>query len=256
MHIEERLEFIDSLAPLPIKPTPRIGVFSTTIETPPHDPAKAAATVLPNTIDVYMPKTPQQIIDDVDLCKLAMQLEATRKYPDDSQLFQWFNFYVDGLSKLGWTISSRSFQDVTIQQTGLTMDQVALNIAKDLIGADAAQMLAKVGKLAVETVKESPDAIKIFEKEKKLGAQTKFDIAPVWVDGSGKANMLLNCISLDARESKTGILFWKSTKKSTTVKTGAVRTSLDNTTFSAIRGALRAKFNAQAEEFIASLGDF
>ncbi|BFT60978.1 hypothetical protein [Pseudomonas moorei] len=256
MHIEERLEFIDSLAPLPIKPTPRIGAFSTAIETPPHDPAKAAATVLPNTIDVYMPGTPQQIIDDVDLCKLIMQNDATKLYPAESQLSEWYEHYVKGLSILGWSISNKSFQEVTIERTGLTIDQVALDIAKGLIGADAAQTLARVGKLAVETLLKSPGAIDIFEKDKKLGVQTKFDIAPVWVDESGKANMILNCISLDARESKTGILLWKSTKKSTTVKTGAVRIDLNNKTFSDIRGALRDKYKTNAEKFIASLGDF
>lgn len=255
MHIEERFEFIDSLAPLPIDTTPKIRAFST-IETPPHDPDKATATVLPNTIDVYMPGTPQQIIDDVDLCKLIMQNDATKLYPAESQLFEWYKHYVKGLSKLGWSISNKSFQEVTIQRTGLTIDQVALDIAKGLIGADAAQTLARVGKLAVDTLQKSPGAIEIFEKDKKLGAQTKFDIAPVWVDDNGKANMVLNCISLDARESKTGVLFWKSTKKSTTVKSGAVRIDLNNETFSAIRGALRAKFNKEAEKFIESLGDF
>jgi hypothetical protein len=67
---------------------------------------------------------------------------------------------------------------------------------------------------------------------------------------------VLNCISLDARESKRGILFWKSTSQSTTLKTGAVRTYLDRSVFSDLRGSLYKKFSDAGNKFIQDLPDF
>jgi hypothetical protein len=211
---------------------------------------------MPDTINAYFPGVSQQIIDDVNLCKLVMQRAATAKFPDNKQLFEWFKYYTDGLSSLGWAIQNKSIQEVTIRRVGLTIDQVALEVAKGMLGADAAVTLSKVAKQAVETVQNTPRAIDIFNSSSKTGAEIKYDIAPVWVDNHGQANMVVNCISLDARESTRGILFWKSTKQSTAVKTGAVRLYIDNNIFSGLRAKLISKYSAAASKFIDDLPDF
>ena len=260
MLLEQQLEFIDSLPSLtPLNP--RVAHFSAPVpgqleNKPEHDINKPTASVMPDTIDAFLPGVSQEIIDDVNLCKLVMQNAATKRFPDDKQLFEWYRYYVDGLSKLGWVTQNRSIQEVTIKRVGLTMDQVALEVAAGLIGSNAAQVLANVAKKAVEVVQKNPGAINIFEKDRKLGAQSKFDIAPVWLDNSGQPNMILNCIALDARECTRGILFWKSTRQSTTIKTGAVRTHLDIKSFSGIRDALYDKYQAERLKFIEDLPDF
>ena len=68
--------------------------------------------------------------------------------------------------------------------------------------------------------------------------------------------MVLNCIAMDARESTRGILFWKSTKQSTTIKSGAVRTYLDTKVFSGLRESLYEKFSENGKKFIDDLPDF
>lgn len=256
MLLEQRLEFIDSLPALPIITQRSAPVFSTLSNKPEHDIDKPTASVMPDTINAFLPGVSQEIIDDVNLCKLVMQNAATKRFPKDEQLFEWYRYYVDGLSNLGWVTQNRNIQEVTIKRVGLTMDQVALEVAAGLIGSNAAKILADVAKKAVEAVQKSPDAIKIFDRNYKLGTQAKFDIAPIWLDNGGQPNMVLNCISLDARESTRGILFWKSTRQSTTLKTGAVRTYLDTKTFSGLRGDLYRKFSESGKKFIDELPDF
>ncbi|MFJ2692009.1 hypothetical protein [Pseudomonas sp. NPDC087336] len=255
MHIEERLEFIDSLAPLPILKTRSFANFPDQYNAPPHDPNKPTASVMPDTIDAFLPGVSKQVIDDVNLCKLIMQNAADQRYPKDDQLFEWYKYYVDGLGKLGWVIQNKNLQEVTIKKIGLTMDQVALEIVAGLIGPNPAATLANVAKKAIEEVKKTPQAIQVFDKNSKLGTQAKFDIAPVWVDNSGMPNMILNCISLDARESSRGILFWKSTRQSTTIKSGAVRTYLDSKVFSRLSDMLYDKYTESGKKFIFDLPD-
>jgi hypothetical protein len=256
MHIEERLEFIDSLAPLPTLTTRSFGNFQGNIDTPPHDPSKPTASVMPDTIDAFLPGVSKKIIDDVNLCKLVMQNTADKLYPKENQLFEWYKCYVEGLSKLGWVIQAKNLQDITIRRTGLTMEQVALEVVASLIGPNPAATLANVAKKAIEEVQKTPGAVQIFDKNTRLGAQAKFDIAPVWVDNSGMPNMILNCISLDARESSRGVLFWKSTKQSTTIKSGAVHTYLDSKIFSGLSDTLYTKFTEAGKKFIVDLPDF
>jgi hypothetical protein len=256
MLLEQRLEFIDSLPTLPTITQRSLLAPSEFSEKPEHDINKPTASVMPDAINAFMPGVSQAIIDDVNLCKLVMQNAATKKFPEDAQLFEWYRYYVDGLSKLGWVTQNRNIQEVTIKKVGLTMDQVALEVAAGLIGANAAQILAGVAKKAVEAVQKDPGAIKIFDSHKKLGTQAKFDIAPVWLENGGQANMILNCISLDVRESTRGILFWKSTRQSTTIKSGAVRTYLDTKVFSGLRETLYNKYNESGKKFIDDLPDF
>ncbi|MGF6088432.1 hypothetical protein [Pseudomonas sp. 18173] len=256
MLLEQRLEFIDSLPAFPVITQRSLFSPDELSEKPVHDTNKPTASVMPDTIDAFLPGVSQDIIDDINLCKLVMQNAATKFFPEEAQLFEWYRYYVDGLSRLGWVTQNRNIQEVTIKRVGLTMDQVALEVTAGLIGGNAAQVLANVAKKAVETVQKNPGAIQIFERNTKLGTQAKFDIAPVWLDNGGQPNMVLNCISLDARESTRGILFWKSTRQSTTIKTGAVRTYLDTRVFSGLRGDLYNKFSNSGKKFIVDLPDF
>lgn len=256
MLLEQRLEFIDSLPAVSISQPRSTPVLSALLSNPEHDVNKPTASVMPDTINAYLPGVPQNTIDDVNLCKLVMQNAATKLFPEDAQLFEWYRYYVDGLSKLGWVTQSWNIQEVTIKRTGLTMDQVALEITAGLIGGNAAKVLADVAKKAVEVVQNSPGAIQIFDFNSKLGTQAKFDIAPIWLDDGGQPNMILNCISLDARESTRGILFWKSTRQSTTIKAGAVCTYLDAKVYSGLRDNLYKKYFDRASSFIDNLPDF
>ena len=107
MHIEERLEFIDSLAPLPILPTRSFGNFEDLPSLPPHDPDKPTTSVMPDTIDAFLPGVTEQTIADVNLCKLVMQNAADKKYPNEDQLFEWYKYYVGGPEQTGLGHSSQ-----------------------------------------------------------------------------------------------------------------------------------------------------
>lgn len=73
MHMEQRLEFIDSLPALPTSNfTPRVATF-----TPPIDPNKESGTVGPEMMNIYMAGVSEQNRKDVDNCKLLVQNAAS-----------------------------------------------------------------------------------------------------------------------------------------------------------------------------------
>jgi hypothetical protein len=255
MQIEQRLEFIDSLV-MPEIITPRsIEPYNSTINETPSDPNKNGASVLPDTINVYFAGVSQQNRDDVDACKLLMQNAATKMFPNDNQLIDWYKFYVNGLFNLGWAKQAHQLQDYTIKKTGLTMDAVALDVLTGLIG-NKALLFAELAGKAVDIIKGDQKYINIYERNLKVGQQTKFDIAPVWQDADGYATMILNCTSVDVRESTKGILWWKSTRQSTSVKSGAVQTYLSPRHFDPLRDAVYEKIGKAGKDFIGKLPDF
>lgn len=253
MHIEQRLEFIDSLV-MPDVITPySIKPFSSPTTETPIDPNKSGVGVSPGTINLFFEGVSEQNRKDVNACKVLMQNAASKMFPNDDQLVDWYKYYVDGLFKMGWAKQTYQMQDYTIKRTGLTMDAVALDVVAGLIG-NKAKLFAELSGKAVDTIKGDQQYISIYESNVKVGQQTKFDIAPVWQEANGYATMILNCTSVDVRESTRGILWWKSTRQSTTVKSGAVMTYLTEE-FEQLRSAVYAKNKKSALAFIDQLPD-
>lgn len=251
MNIEQRLEFINTLPPL--KPE-AIRSFLSLNETPtpPHDNNGPNGFVTPDSVNIFLPGFSESLISDINLCKLVMQNSADIEYPDTTQQFEWYKHYTKGLSDLGWTIQAKNLQDVTIKGINLTMDQVAIDVIKGLVGNNA-NLLTNLAKQAITAIQGDEKLITLFESNKKLGKQSKFDIAPAWLDSNGQANMVLNTIALDNQESTTSFLFWKTTKQSTTIKSGAMHIYLDNAIFDALRGELREVFLNEAKSKIRKL---
>lgn len=256
MYMEERLEFIESLAPLPTLTTRSFANLENEQGAVPHDVNKPTASVMPDTVNTFFPGISTQIINDVNLCKLVMQNAATKKYPKDEQLSDWYKYYVDGLSKLGWVIHDKQLKDVTIKKIGLTMDQIAVEIVAGLLGTQVASTLAHVAQKALVEVKKGPRTMEIFNSNKDTGKTQKFQIAPVFLDVSGQPNMVLNYVSMDAQESTQGILFLKSTSQSTSIKSGATRAYLDRQVFSRLSDSLYDKYTEAGKKYIIDLPDF
>ncbi|VVO16544.1 hypothetical protein [Pseudomonas fluorescens] len=252
MHMEQRLEFIELLpkpTPAPYR-TPRVASLI-----PPIDPSKESGTVGPEMMNVYLPGVAVQNREDVDNCKLLMQNAASQKYDPTKQLHEWYKFYTEGLSKLGWVTQAHQVKDITIKKTGLTMDAVAFEILQGLVGANAPRLLELAGK-AVSGIKDDQGLIDIYNRNTKVGHEAKFDISPVWQTSDGSPMMIFNCTSVDVSESSRGILWWKSTSQSTTVKSAATAAYLNVKVYDQIRASVLKKLGRAAEDFLEGIPGF
>lgn len=254
MHEEQTLEFIDRLVlPTVAKPRTRNAGLINTV--PPIDPTKNSATVGPELMNIYLPGVSAQNREDVDNCKLLMQNAATQLFDPRTQLIEWYNYYTKGLEKLGWIIQSSNFKNIEIKRVGLTMDGVLLEVLKGLLG-DRAGLLQQLSNKAVEHVKGNERLINVYNRNAKVGKETKFDISPVWQTAEGSPMMILNCTSVDVKESKRGILFWKSTTASTKVTSAAQATYLNTSFYNGIRASVIKKLNNAAEDFLEGIPGF
>lgn len=258
MHIEERLEFLDSLPEFPVQKhsTPRAFSAGTATNTDvPIDPSKESGTVGPDMLNIFIPGVSVQNREDVDNCKLLMQNAASQQYDMVKELHQWYQVYTEGLRKLGWTIQKIHAQDKIIRRVGLTMDAVAFDILQSLVGANAPR-LAQLTSKAVEGVKSQDGLIQIYERKASKGYEATFDISPVWQTAQGSPMMILSCTSVDVRESTRGILWWKSTRTSTTVKSQATPVYLNTVVYSRVRQGVLDKLGKAADDYLDSIPGF
>lgn len=251
MHLEQRLEFIDSLPSLP-KST--IRALANTPDSAPIDPSKSSGTIGPDMVNIYIPGVSEQNRTDVDYCKLLLQNAANKMFHPTEQMYEWYKYYTDSLATVGWITQSSQEKRVTINKTALTMDAVALEILQGFIGTNAPKLLQMAGK-AINTVKNDQGLVTIFERNKTTGHEARFDISPVWQTAEGNPMMVMSCSSIDVRESKRGVLWWKSTSQSTVVKSGAHAAYLNLNLYNELRSEIKAKVIGKSKEFLGTIPD-
>lgn len=251
MQLEERLDLIDSL---PSLPSWRIQAFSGSLYTEAVDPNKSSGTVGPDMLNIYLPGVSQQNRTDVDYCKLLVQNAANAKFHPTQQLYEWYKYYTDTLATLGWITQVSQTKNVTIKKTALTMDAVAFEILQGLLGPNVQKFPMLANKL-VNGVKNNQGLVTIFERNKTLGYEAKFEISPVWQTAEGGPAMVMCCNSIDVRESKGGILWWRSTSQSTAVKSGAHAAYLNMNIYDKMRGLVEEKVLGKAKTLLGTLPD-
>lgn len=253
MHIEERLEFVDSLPALPATTKPRS--FSATATPPAIDPTKESGTVGPEMMNIYMPGVSEQNREDVDNCKLLVQNAASQLYDPIKDLHRWYRYYVESLAKLGWVTQAFQTKNQIIKRSGLTMDVLAVHVLQGLVGANAPK-LAELASKAVEGVKANQGLVNIYNRKSNVGSDAKFDISPIWQTAQGSPMMVLNCNTLDVRESTRGVLFWKSTTQSTRIMTAAQASYLNVQVYDRVRYSVLDKLGQAAEEYLEGIPGF
>lgn len=253
MHLEQRLEFIDSLPALPAIIRPR--AFSANTADTAIDPNKESATVGPEMINVYMPGVSEQSREDVDNCKLLVQNAASQLYDPIKDLHRWYDYYIQSLAKLGWVTQAFQVKNQTIKSSGLTMDVLAVHVLQGLVGANAPK-LAQLAAIAVEGIKSDEGLINIYNRKANVGSDAKFDLSPVWQTSQGSPMMVLNCNTLNVRESTRGILFWKSTSQSTAIRTAAQASYLNLAVYERVRHSVLDKLGQAADDYLEGIPGF
>ena len=249
MHIEQRLELLDSLPPLPAASMPTIRAFAPEV---PIDPNKPSGTVGNEMVNLFMAGTGEQNRRDVNSCKQLVQHAATKLYDPQKELYQWYKYYVDTLQKLGWITQASQLTEQTIKRSGLTMDTVALYVMQGFVGANISKLAELAGK-GLAKIKQSDGLVDIYNGTANVGSDAKFDMSPIWETKEGYPMMILNCNTLNVRESSRGILWWKSTTRETRIKTAAQAVYLNVDVYAGIRQAVLDKIGATAKNALADI---
>nr|WP_180204049.1 hypothetical protein [Pseudomonas sp. SbOxS1]NYU03874.1 hypothetical protein [Pseudomonas sp. SbOxS1] len=249
MHIEQRLEFLDSLPALPATSMPSIRAFAPEF---PIDPSKSSGTVGKEMINLFMEGVSLQNRKDVNNCKQLVQNAATNRYDPQKELYQWYKYYVDTMQKLGWVIQASQLKEQTIKRSGLTMDTVALYVMQSFVGANISKLAELAGK-GVENIKKSDGLVNIYNSTANVGSDAKFDMSPIWETKEGYPMMILNCNSLNVSESSRGILWWKSTTQETRIKTAAQAVYLNVDSYAGIRQGVLEKIGQSAKNALSEI---
>jgi hypothetical protein len=241
---DRQLRFISDLA-LPPSAPPIYGLLADPEDEAPLPPLPSAekkhsAAVLEDSLVSFTSGLSDQNRDDVMQSLLLMQLGANHKYSKMEEREQWYKFYYDGLSNLGWLTSGSAYQSYAPTNQSFTMDEVALEI----IAAVGGQSFA---------LEKSDNALRLFENSNQSEEVSSFKMLPCIQTERGDVSMVLNFMRFTKTVKTTRVLFWKFSSSNVRIFRDASKIQLNAQTYGSLRADIQGKLGKKGKAFIAGL---
>jgi hypothetical protein len=254
---DRRLRFISDLV-LPPSASPVLGLFAAPEDEDkdefapvnlPSAEKQQAAAVLEDSLVSFTAGLSDQNRDDVTQSLLFMQLGANHKYSRMEEREQWYKFYYDGLSKLGWLTTDSAYQSYSPAKQSFTMDEVALEI----IAAVGGQSFALLASAATKALQKSGGPLKLFENSNKSEDMSSFKMLPCIQTQRGDVSMMLNFMRFTKTVKTTHVLFWKFSSSDVRIYRDACKIQLIAETYKDLRKGIQGRLGKKSKDFIAGL---
>ncbi len=252
--IDTSLRYIDDLGLMLPPPAPRMATLlapaiQSTLGSLPSAQNQDAGAVLDDSLLAFTGGLSDQNRDDVMDSLLLMQLAASKKYNKEKEANQWYSFYHDGLSRLGWLTTARTFQDYSPHQSSFTMDEIALEIIAQVGGPN----FAHVARKAATALANNEKALRVFEKSGSSEQVASFKMLPCVQTAQGDVVMMLNFMNFVKTARTKKVLFFTFNRDQVRITRSADRVQLNARQYANLRQSVSQKLGRIGEAFIEGL---
>lgn len=188
--------------------------------------------------------------EDVLNSTLLLQLAANKAFSKAGQRQEWFDFYINGLSRLGWVVSSGTLEEYTANQSAFTIDEVALDII-DL--AQSGSSFTPIVRKSLASLEKNQSALSLFESRSHHVLGAMFQILPCTQTADGNVVMLLNCMEFSSNSLRTDILFSSYRRSEVKIFHSTQLATLDLRLYSHVRETVLNKLDHNASQFVKQL---
>jgi pyrroline-5-carboxylate reductase len=204
----------------------------------------------------FVSEVSEQRRQDVLHSVLLAQLAANKKFPEEDQIKEWYEEFVKVLSNIGWAMQSASFTPFTSQGTTIEVDKAIIDLVASAVGGSALVPIISKTLDAIKGLSASSGKFIAFEKNTHTATKGAFQIG-VAKEVNNTVALQLGTFLITSSDTIKQILFFKSSKTTTTLEFCSRVGTLDEATYSTIREAVQNKLGFKATDFIADidLGD-
>ena len=127
--------------------------------------------------------TEQQVQDVTDSTLLA-QLAANKKFNRFEDPENWYKFYMNVLSNIGWTLESFRWNEYKSSQASFKLSQVTLELLSSMVKGEAAIM--NVVKAAIDALATSKEGVSLYDSCSTSGDDGNFQVLPACINKMGQ----------------------------------------------------------------------
>jgi hypothetical protein len=246
-------KFVQELA-LP----PPVSIFEAEAPSPPifdFNAAKDQAMVVGSSIVSFVKGVTAERRGDITKSALLAQLAATKRVPDEADIFGWYNAYFDILTNIGWVIQERNFDTYYESGTNFEAHEAIVKIAEKLLDPKALAVVSATLQKLRSNAGNNP-WLTLFRRMSQSARTAKFQIA-LANSPAAKDDLLvaLMTFGLIAKSTITQTLFIRFSFSDVEMKHCSAKVSIDGTIMSSVRDIISQKIAAHAADYVRALPD-
>jgi hypothetical protein len=191
--------------------------------------------------------------EDIVNSTLLAQFAASNAVKNRSDVIAWYGEYFSALQRLGWVMTSQSFQELREGGKTVEVHKAILGVLEVALGAGAAALaMAKAVLDGLSEAGNDAGWIRLFDRQTTSARVARFQVVTAQPN-NGLVNIGLFAFSVVAKKQVTQVLFFKFKKSEGSLKFAGGTASIDEGLLSSIRDDIRKKLEAAAADFVASI---
>lgn len=200
----------------------------------------------------FVSEVSDQRRQDVLHSVLLAQLAANKKFPEEDQIKDWYDEFVNVLSNIGWAFQSASFTPFTSEGSTIEVDKAIIDLVASAVGGSALVPLVTKTLDAIKGLSDTSGKFIAFEKNTHTATKGAFQIG-IAQEVNNTVALQLGTFLITSSDTIKQILFFKSSTSRTTLEFCSRVGTLDETTYATVRDAVQAKLGLKATDFIAGI---
>lgn len=201
-------------------------------------------------INSFSENVSQQAREDVLNSMLLAQRAATKAFPEDTQIADWYTMYFDVLQRLGWLISQKDYNSLGESAHALELEKAIFALLKDLLTGQQINVLLKSLEL-LKSLGEDDKRLVAFEQNTLTHNRGNFQLG-LAEEVNGNVSIFGSGFVLESKKKITKFLFIKFGKNIVDMNLNFFRAELVTSEYAKNRDFVKAKLG-DSEQYIASL---
>lgn len=188
--------------------------------------------------------------EDVMNSLLLAQRVATKSFPEDNQIMEWYRKYFEVLDRIGWIFENRDFSTFETKSSLFNVEKAILEILGTALSQNQMAVILKTVE-AFKSLGEDDKRFIAFEKNTHTSYRGCFQLG-VAAEVNGTLAVSATAFALFTEKKISQILFFSSQKEVTEFKFSASKATLNDGVFLDARETIREKLG-DVSGFIAAL---
>jgi hypothetical protein len=238
---------------LPPRPRETVSQDAETAQTI-FDTTKDQATVVGSDVVSFVAGVEDVVRAAISDSALLAQLAATKKVPDATDVYGWYDAYFEVLKNLGWVVQDSGFTEYAESGDGFEVHEKILEFATALLGPGATALVVITATLnALKGVKSDNGWLTIFDRETQHAKAGRFQISLVEPSAGGEALVSMIAFGMEADKTVTQVLFFKIKKSHAELRYNSAKMSINQAALTDLGPAIRKKVRDYQAKYIADL---
>ena len=217
-----------------------------------HLNTEPSGKVVAGNVTSFVDSIPVTRQQDVLNSTLLAQLAANKKFDRERETEQWYSFYNETMSNVGWILGDYVFDRQQDAGTTIRLDTKSLQLVAKVASGNELNILSK----SINGLKgQSKDgkAITLFDNNGSGGSGGNFQLGSASLDTSENINLVNGAFYFQADRQVRRFLFITWEQSSVNFYAGAQRMILNDSIYGTVRQAVIDKLGDLVQQYVANI---